>query len=71
MYLSLSLAISSVLRCCIIDALEAVAKAKRVVTLQVKYASLSDELSYQWVLIYCKTISRFHIKTYLGCGGLD
>ena len=53
------------------DALEAVAKAKRVVTLQVKYASLSDELSYQWVLIYCKTISRFHIKTYLGCGGLD
>ena len=29
------------------DALEAVVKAKRVVSLQVKSASLSDKLSYQ------------------------
>ena len=29
------------------DALEAVVKAKRVVSLQVKSASLSDEFSYQ------------------------
>ena len=48
------------------DALEAVVEAKRVVSLQIKSASLSDELSYQWVVIYCKT----YIKTYLGCGGL-
>ena len=52
------------------DALEAVVKAKRVVSLQVKTASLSDELLYQRVLIYCKTISTSHIKTYLSCGGL-
>ena len=52
------------------DALKAVVKAKRVVSLQVKSVSLSDEFSYQWVLIYCKTITTSHIKTYLGCGGL-
>ena len=52
------------------DALEAVVKAKRVVSLQVKSASLSDELSYQWVLIYCNTICTSLIKTYLGCKGL-
>ena len=43
----ISLAINSVLRCCIMDALEAVVKAKRVVSLQVKSASLSHELLYQ------------------------
>ena len=52
------------------DVLEAVIKAKRVVSLQVKSTSLSDELPYQWVLIYCKTISTSHMKTCLGCGGL-
>ena len=39
-------------------------------SLQVKSASLSDELSYQSVLIYCKSISTSHIKTYPGYGGL-
>ena len=68
MYLSLSLAIKSVLRCCIMDILETVVKAKRVVSLQVSSASASDELS--WVLIYCKTISTSNTKTYLGCGCL-
>ena len=38
MYFSLSLAIISVLKWCIMDALEAVVKAKRVVNLQVKFA---------------------------------
>ena len=53
------------------DNLKAVVKAKRVVILQVKSALLREELSYQWVLIYCKNMSTAYIKTYLGCGGLN
>ena len=66
MCLSLSLAINSMFRCCIMHALEAVVKAKRVVSSQVKSVPLSDDLSYQWVLIYLTS----HIKTYVGCRGL-
>ena len=51
-------------------AYEALVKAKRAVSLQVRAASVSNGLSYQWVQIYCKTISTSHLKIRLGCRGL-
>ena len=46
MYFSLTLAMNSVLNCCIIDALEAMVKTNRVVSLQIRFVAIRDGLSY-------------------------
>ena len=51
------------------DILETVIKTKRVASLQVRFASVSDELSYHWVLIFCtchkKYIEAFQVFDYI------
>ena len=48
---------------------DVVKKVKRVVSLHVRFLTVSDGLSYQGNIVYCKTIYTSHIKIYLGCGG--